>query len=231
MILYQLGAVEKVYRLGRVAVPALRGISLQIATGEFVAIMGPSGSGKSTLLHLLGGLDRPSTGVLEFESRNLLAMSESELALLRNRKIGFVFQQFYLLPRADALHNVALPLLYAGVRKRERLRRAETTLCRVGLGGRLLHRPDQLSGGERQRVAIARALVNEPSVILADEPTGNLDSQTGQEILAFFRQLHEEGRTVVLVTHERYIAAQARRIVFVRDGQIVRDELHPGEML
>lgn len=222
-IRYRLENVKKIYRLGVVEVSALQGISLEIAAEEFIAIMGPSGSGKSTLLHLFGGLDRPTAGTVEFGSRNLLAMSDSELARLRNREIGFVFQQFYLLPRADALRNVELPLLYAGVKRKERRQRTQQALERVGLGDRLYHRPDQLSGGERQRVAIARALVSEPSVILADEPTGNLDTQTGQEILALFRQLHGEGRTVIIVTHERYVAEQTRRIVHLRDGLIVQD--------
>ncbi|MEM4382024.1 MAG: ABC transporter ATP-binding protein [Candidatus Caldarchaeum sp.] len=230
MTLYHLEGVEKVYRLGSVAVPALRGISLEISAGEFVAIMGPSGSGKSTLLHILGGLDRPTAGVLKFEGQDLLTMSDNKLAQLRNRKIGFVFQQFYLLPRADALRNVALPLLYTGISRRERQRRAQVALERVGLGNRVHHRPDQLSGGERQRVAIARALVNDPAVILADEPTGNLDTQTGQEILALFRHLHEEGRTIIIVTHEPYVAEQAQRVVHLRDGLIVQDKVSPGEI-
>ncbi|MEM2002072.1 MAG: ABC transporter ATP-binding protein [Candidatus Methanomethylicaceae archaeon] len=230
MTLYHLEGVEKVYRLGSVAVPALRGISLEISAGEFVAIMGPSGSGKSTLLHILGGLDRPTAGVLKFEGQDLLTMSDNKLAQLRNREIGFVFQQFYLLPRADALRNVALPLLYTGISRRERQRRAQVALERVGLGNRVHHRPDQLSGGERQRVAIARALVNDPAVILADEPTGNLDTQTGQEILALFRHLHEEGRTIIIVTHEPYVAEQAQRVVHLRDGLIVQDKVSPGEI-
>lgn len=230
MTLYHLEGVEKVYRLGSVAVPALRGISLEISAGEFVAIMGPSGSGKSTLLHILGGLDRPTAGVLKFEGQDLLTMSDNKLAQLRNREIGFVFQQFYLLPRADALRNVALPLLYTGISRRERQRRTQVALERVGLGNRVHHRPDQLSGGERQRVAIARALVNDPAVILADEPTGNLDTQTGQEILALFRHLHEEGRTIIIVTHEPYVAEQAQRVVHLRDGLIVQDKVSPGEI-
>lgn len=230
MTLYHLEGVEKVYRLGSVAVPALRGISLEISAGEFVAIMGPSGSGKSTLLHILGGLDRPTAGVLKFEGQDLLTMSDNRLAQLRNREIGFVFQQFYLLPRADALRNVALPLLYTGISRRERQRRAQVALERVGLGNRVHHCPDQLSGGERQRVAIARALVNDPAVILADEPTGNLDTQTGQEILALFRHLHEDGRTIIIVTHEPYVAEQAQRVVHLRDGLIVQDKVSPGEI-
>lgn len=228
-MLYRLEGVTKVYRLGQVEIPALRGVSLAIEEGEFVAIMGPSGSGKSTLMHLLGGLDRPSQGRIFFDGRDLRKASDGELACLRNREIGFVFQQFYLLPRADALRNVELPLLYAGVRRRERRKRAQKALERVGLGDRLHHKPEQLSGGERQRVAIARALVSHPKVLLADEPTGNLDMQTGAEILQLLWELHREGRTIVVVTHEPYVAEMARRIVRLKDGRILNSEPKGGE--
>jgi len=223
-VLYHLEVITKAYQLGRVLVWALRGVSLEIAAGEFIAVIGPSGSGKSTLLQLMGGLDRPTQGRIVLDGRNLLTISDDELARIRNREIGFVFQQFYLLPRADALRNVELPLLYAGLSRRQRHQQAREALERVGLGDRVHHRPDQLSGGECQRVAIARALVNNPRVILADEPTGNLDTKTGEEILQILQQLNREGCTVVLVTHERYLAESACRIVQLKDGLIIGDQ-------
>jgi len=227
-VLAELSGVRKVYRSGTgrrtVAVEALRGIDLTIAEGEFLAIMGPSGSGKSTLLHILGLLDRPTEGRYRLLGRDVTELDEAEAARVRNRTIGFVFQAFFLLPRASALKNVELPLVYRGVPKRERRRQAEAALAAVGLADRLDHLPSELSGGQKQRVAIARALVQEPAILLADEPTGNLDSQSGEEVMALFGELHRQGRTVVVITHEREVAAHARRVVLMRDGRIVADE-------
>ncbi len=216
--------VTKLYRMGAETIHALRGVSLEIRRNEYLAIMGPSGSGKSTLMNMLGCLDTPSQGRYDFTGRSVATMSDDELADIRNREIGFVFQTFNLLPRSDALHNVELPLIYAGVGRSERLHRAKAALESVGLGDRLHHRPNELSGGQRQRVAIARALVTRPSIILADEPTGNLDSKTGVEIMALFDELYEQGNTIILVTHEEEIARHARRIVRLRDGLIESDE-------
>jgi putative ABC transport system ATP-binding protein len=214
----------KIYQVGEVPVPAVRGVSLRVAPGEFVAITGPSGSGKSTFMHLLGCLDRPTSGTYRFEGQATHALSRIQLARLRNRRIGFVFQSFNLLPRTTIVDNVAMPLIYQGVRRSERRRRASEWLDRLGLGDRLRHDPNQLSGGQQQRVAIARALVTRPAMVLADEPTGNLDTQTGHEIMMLFRQLnHEESVTIVLVTHEADIASYARRHVAFRDGLIVQD--------
>ena len=214
--------VTREYQLGGVAVPALRGVSVTIRPGDYAAVLGPSGSGKSTLMHLLGGLDRPTSGTLRIAGRDVRELSATELAGLRNRTIGFVFQSFHLLARTSAVDNVALPLVNAGVRAGERRRRAEELLDRVGLGHRLRHRPDQLSGGEQQRVAIARALVTGPSLLLADEPTGNLDSATGAEVLGLLEQLNREsGVAVVVVTHDRDVAARASRQIRMRDGLIV----------
>ncbi len=216
--------VTRTYELEGVRVDALRGVTLQIDTGEFVAVIGPSGSGKSTLMHLLGCLDRPSSGVLRVGGRDVSTMSDTELAELRNTMVGFVFQSFQLLARTTAIDNVALPLVYRGVRRGERKQRAEAALRAVGLGHRLRHRPTQMSGGEQQRVAIARALVGEPQVLLADEPTGNLDTRTGGEVMTILEQLNAERRVaVVLVTHEVEVARRARRQLHVRDGLIESD--------
>ena len=214
--------VTREYQLGGVAVPALRGVSVTIRPGDYAAVLGPSGSGKSTLMHLLGGLDRPTSGTLRIAGRDVRELSATELAGLRNRTIGFVFQSFHLLARTSAVDNVALPLVYAGVRAGERRRRAEELLDRVGLGHRLRHRPGQLSGGEQQRVAIARALVTGPSLLLADEPTGNLDSATGAEVLGLLEQLNREsGVAIVVVTHDQDVAGRAARQIRMRDGLVV----------
>jgi len=221
--------VTRVYQLDGLAVPALRGVSLAIDAGDYLAIVGPSGSGKSTLMHLLGGLDRPSGGTLRIGGRDVATLTPAELAALRNTTIGFVFQSFHLLPRTSAVDNVALPLVYAGVRAAARRRRAAAVLTRVGLGHRLSHRPNQLSGGEQQRVAIARALVTGPSLLLADEPTGNLDQATGAEVLGLLERLNADDRVaVVLVTHDAEVAARARRRIRMRDGRIQDDSGVPA---
>src|SRR5438876_4509991 len=214
----------KTYQMGSNEVHALQGVTFEIRRKEYVAIMGPSGSGKSTLMSLIGCLDTPSKGRYWLNGRLVSEMDDDELAHIRNKEIGFVFQTFNLLPRATALHNVELPLVYSGVPSKERAERAKKSLAMVELSDRMHHKPNELSGGQRQRVAIARALVNNPSIILADEPTGNLDSQTGVEIMKLFDKLHAEGNTIILVTHERDIAAYAHRIVSIRDGRIALDE-------
>ena len=222
-LVIEIEGVTKLYRMGSETVHALRGVDVRIHRNEYLAIMGPSGSGKSTLMNMLGCLDTPTAGRYEFSGKNVAAMVDDELADIRNREIGFVFQTFNLLPRSDALHNVELPLIYAGVSKHERIARAREALENVGLGDRFHHRPNELSGGQRQRVAIARALVTRPSIILADEPTGNLDSKTGVEIMSLFEQLYAQGNTLIVVTHEEDIARHARRIVRLRDGLIESD--------
>jgi putative ABC transport system ATP-binding protein len=217
--------LAKMYQMGTEEVHALRGVNLEIRKGEYVAIMGPSGSGKSTLMNLIGCLDSPSGGQYWLAGRLVSELDDDELAYIRNKEIGFVFQTFNLLPRATALHNVELPLIYNGTPAEERLEKAKQALNRVELTDRMHHKPNELSGGQRQRVAIARALVNSPSIVLADEPTGNLDSKTGEEIMALFANLHSQGNTIILVTHENDIAQHAHRIIYIRDGKIASDEL------
>jgi putative ABC transport system ATP-binding protein len=226
-LVIQIRDLARSYAMGAETVHALRGVSLEIRRNEYVAIMGPSGSGKSTLMNLIGCLDTPTTGEYWLNGQEVSRMRDDALARVRNREIGFVFQTFNLLPRASALQNVELPLVYGGVGARERRRRAESALHRVGLGERMGHRPNELSGGQRQRVAIARALVNEPAILLADEPTGNLDSTTSEEIMRVFESLHAQGQTVIMVTHEADIAAHAARVVVLRDGRVASDAPTP----
>jgi putative ABC transport system ATP-binding protein len=217
--------IAKVYQVGSEEVHALSDVSLRIDKNEYVAIMGPSGSGKSTLMNMLGCLDTPTSGKYDFKGVSVSDMTDNQLAAIRNREIGFVFQTFNLLARSDALHNVELPLIYAGISSHERKERALSALTDVGLKDRVHHKPNELSGGQRQRVAIARALVTNPAIILADEPTGNLDSKTGEEIMAVLHEIHQKGNTIILVTHEEYIAEHAARIIRLRDGLIERDEV------
>jgi putative ABC transport system ATP-binding protein len=216
------------YVMGTETVQALRGVSLDIGRNEYVAIMGPSGSGKSTMMNMIGCLDTPTGGEYWLNGQEVSQLTDDQLARVRNKEIGFVFQTFNLLPRATSLHNVELPLVYAGVSSKERRNRASAALQRVGLGNRMDHRPNELSGGQRQRVAIARALVNEPSILLADEPTGNLDSTTSEEIMQVFSELHRQGQTVIMVTHEADIAAHAERTVVLRDGRVETDRVTAG---
>src|SRR6187399_420590 len=223
MALIETRDLWKTYVMGDEEIHALKGVSVEIERGEYVAIMGPSGSGKSTLMNLIGCLDTPSKGSYLLNGKQVGQMNDNELARIRNEEIGFVFQTFNLLPRATALHNVELPLVYAGVPAAERQRRAKGALDKVELSSRMMHKPNELSGGQRQRVAIARALVNNPSILLADEPTGNLDSKTGVEIMGVFQRLHEAGNTIILVTHEPDVAAYAQRAIHIRDGQVEKD--------
>jgi putative ABC transport system ATP-binding protein len=226
-IVIQTENLWKTYEMGAEQLHALRGVNMQIRKGEYVAIMGPSGSGKSTLMNLVGCLDTPSKGEYWLSGRLVSQLSDDDLAYIRNKEIGFVFQTFNLLARATSLHNVELPLIYNGTPAEERIERAKSVLAEVDLSERMMHRPNELSGGQRQRVAIARALVNRPAILLADEPTGNLDSATGEEIMGLFKRLHRGGNTIILVTHELDIAAHADRIIRVRDGKIEKDEIKP----
>jgi putative ABC transport system ATP-binding protein len=228
MSLIRLIQVSRCYRMGSETIHALREVDLEIERGEYVAIMGPSGSGKSTLMNIIGCLDTPTSGRYELNGINVSQMDDNQLAEVRNQQVGFVFQTFHLLPRSTALHNVELPLIYAGYPAETRRRMALEALAQVGLADRVQHRPNELSGGQRQRVAIARALVNRPALLLADEPTGNLDSKTGEEILALFDALWRQGHTLLIVTHEEDVARHARRIVRIRDGRIAADERFPG---
>lgn len=229
-VLLRLRGVEKTYRMGTQTVRALAGVDMDVQAGEYLAIMGPSGSGKSTLMNVLGCLDTPTAGQYVLNGQDVSRMDDDELARVRNKEIGFVFQTFNLLPRVNCLQNVELPLIYGGVPRRERRERAAQALTAVGLGDRMDHKPNELSGGQRQRVAVARALVNQPAILLADEPTGNLDSRTSDEILLLFEQLYRRGNTLLVVTHEEEIARHARRIVRLRDGLIEQDEAvdHPA---
>ncbi|MCB0797639.1 MAG: ABC transporter ATP-binding protein [Chitinophagales bacterium] len=226
----ELHGIRKAYDLGKMKLEVLKGIDLVIGKNEYVAIMGPSGSGKSTLMNILGCLDKPTSGSYVLNNRKVSSMTENELAEVRNKEIGFVFQTFNLLARLTAVENVALPLIYAARKKQERVRMAEDILQAVGLGHRMNHKPNELSGGERQRVAVARALVNGPSIILADEPTGNLDTRTSYEIMELFEEIHQQGNTVILVTHEEDIARYAKRIIRIRDGEIERDEVNENKL-
>jgi len=225
-MLIEIQDLKKNYLLEQIEVPALRGLDLQIQKNEFVAIMGPSGSGKSTLMNILGCLDIPTEGKYFFNSVDVTLLDDNELSRIRNKNIGFIFQSFNLLPRISALHNVELPLMYGGVEKGSRKEQAILALEKVGLSDRMHHKPAELSGGQRQRVAIARAMVNKPGIILADEPTGALDSKSGEEIMGIFRQLHSEGNTIIVITHEKEVAAHSRRIIQLKDGLITSDKIN-----
>jgi putative ABC transport system ATP-binding protein len=217
--------IKKIYQMGEVKVEALRGVSFCIDKGEFVAIMGPSGSGKSTLMHIIGCLDKPTEGNFIIGGKDVSKLNDDRLAEIRNKRIGFVFQQYNLLSRTSILHNVEIPLIYAGLKSKQRRKLAMQALESVGLGYRVKHKPNEISGGEKQRAAIARALVNDPLIILADEPTGNLDTKTGEEIMKIFYKLHQQGNTIIMVTHEAEVARHARRIIHLRDGLIEKDEV------
>ncbi len=217
--------IKKIYQMGKVKVEALRGVSFFIDKGEFVAIMGPSGSGKSTLMHIIGCLDKPTEGNFIIGGKDVSKLNDDRLAEIRNKRIGFVFQQYNLLSRTSILHNVEIPLIYAGLKSKQRRKLAMQALESVGLGDRVKHKPNEISGGEKQRAAIARALVNDPLIILADEPTGNLDTKTGEEIMKIFYKLHQQGNTIIMVTHEVEVARHARRIIHLRDGLIEKDEV------
>lgn len=230
MDIISLENIRKTYDLGQVKIEVLKGLNTTIKKNEYVAIMGPSGSGKSTLMNILGCLDKPSNGSYVLNGTDVSRMDDDELAEVRNKEIGFVFQTFNLLARLSGIENVALPLIYAGIKKSDRIKRAEDILKAVGLGHRMHHRPNELSGGERQRVAVARALVNNPSIILADEPTGNLDTRTSYEIMELFEDIHRKGNTVIIVTHEEDIARYAHRIIRIRDGVIERDEINANKL-
>ncbi|MEW5924769.1 MAG: ABC transporter ATP-binding protein [Candidatus Zixiibacteriota bacterium] len=225
MALIETNDLWKTYDMGKVQVHALRGVSMKIEKGDYIAIMGPSGSGKSTLMNLIGCLDTPTNGTYHLNGKLVSEMHDDELAEIRNREIGFVFQTFNLMPRSTALHNVELPLIYGGMSREERLNKARHALETVNLGERMMHQPNELSGGQRQRVAIARALVNDPSLLLADEPTGNIDTKTGDEIMELFSELHRRGNTIILVTHEMDVAQHANRIFYIRDGLIEKEEI------
>ncbi len=229
MNIINLEGISKIYQVGSEEVRALDGISLQIDKNEYVAIMGPSGSGKSTLMNILGCLDTPTEGLYEFKGYNVSDMNDNQLAEIRNREIGFVFQTFNLLPRSNAFHNVELPLIYSGIPSFKRKGMAQEALNSVGLEDRVNHKPSELSGGQRQRVAIARALVTKPAIILADEPTGNLDSKTGEDIMVLVENIYQQGNTIILVTHEEYIAHHAKRIIRLKDGQVEKDEKKIGQ--
>ena len=229
MNIINLEGISKIYQVGSEEVRALDGISLQIDKNEYVAIMGPSGSGKSTLMNILGCLDTPTEGLYEFKGYNVSDMNDNQLAEIRNREIGFVFQTFNLLPRSNAFHNVELPLIYSGIPAFKRKGMAQEALNSVGLEDRVNHKPSELSGGQRQRVAIARALVTKPAIILADEPTGNLDSKTGEDIMVLVENIYQQGNTIILVTHEEYIAHHAKRIIRLKDGQVEKDEKKIGQ--
>lgn len=229
-MLIEIKKLDKDYVMGDIVVPALMDININIAQNEYVAIMGPSGSGKSTLMNILGCLDTPSRGEYLFNGVDVNSLDDDHLSIMRNKEIGFIFQTFNLLPKLSSLHNVELPLIYAGYSKDERFERAREALRRVGLEERMMHKPSELSGGQRQRVAVARALVTKPGILLADEPTGALDSKTGEEIMALFDELHREGNTLIVITHEREIAEYSRRIIYIKDGRIFSDEPNPKKI-